>query len=81
MCSYNNKIKTEQRKNGALDVQNCTWKILSRPHGRLANYVDIEMSNSWHKSSLFPETNGFMCAVQDQVISTRNFYKYIHLKG
>ena len=51
-------------------------------HGRYSNeinqdYVDREASNYWLTSGqLFPETEGFMLAIQDQVIATRNYLKY-----
>ncbi|CAK1579245.1 unnamed protein product [Parnassius mnemosyne] len=52
-------------------------------HGR--HYHDLEQplidkaaSNQWLKiGSLFPETEGFIIAIQDQVINTRNYRKYI----
>lgn len=45
---------------------------LSQPH------VDKIKSNEWLKrGELFPETEGFMLAIQDQIIATRNFRKYI----
>ena len=52
-------------------------------HGRHANemnqdYVDREALNYWLTSGkLFLETGGFMLAIQDQVIPTRNHLKYI----
>jgi hypothetical protein len=40
--------------------------------------VDIEASNKWLTSAdLFAETEGFLTAIQDQVILTRNYKKYI----
>ncbi|XP_045503596.1 uncharacterized protein LOC123700429 [Colias croceus] len=52
-------------------------------HGRhrldLTNpVVDKIASNAWLKrGELFPETEGFMLAIQDQVIDTKNYRKYI----
>ena len=41
-------------------------------------YVDIEASNKWLTSTdLFAEIEGFLTAIQDQVILTRNYKKYI----
>lgn len=41
-------------------------------------HVDKEASNAWLKrGELFPETEAFMLAIQDQVIATRNYRKYI----
>ena len=40
--------------------------------------VDSKASNEWLKrGELFPETEGFLMAIQDQVIETRNYQKYI----
>lgn len=40
--------------------------------------VDSEASNKWLDcAGLFPETEGFIIAIQDQVINTRNYRKYI----
>jgi hypothetical protein len=40
--------------------------------------VDKVASNAWlKKGELFPETEGFMLAIQDQVIETNNYKKYI----
>ncbi|CAG4919909.1 unnamed protein product [Colias eurytheme] len=52
-------------------------------HGRhrldLTNpIVDKIASNAWLKrGELFPETEGFMLAIQDQIIDTKNYRKYI----
>jgi len=51
-------------------------------HGRhpydLKQHVDIEASNKWLTSAdLFAETQGFLTTIQDQVILTRNYKKYI----
>jgi len=52
-------------------------------HGRhqkvLANKnVDKAASNAWlTKAGLFPETEGFMIAIQDEVIATKNYKKHI----
>ena len=41
-------------------------------------YVGIEASNKWlTNADLFAETEGFLTAIQDQVILTRNYRKYI----
>lgn len=40
--------------------------------------VDKEASNAWlNRGELFPETEGFMLAIQDQVIETKNYRKHI----
>nr|CAI5864716.1 unnamed protein product [Callosobruchus analis] len=42
------------------------------------DYVNEQQSYTWlHDGQLFPETEGFMLAIQDQVIATRNYKKYI----
>jgi len=51
-------------------------------HGRhpydLSQYVDIETSNKWlTNADLFTETEGFLTAIQDQFIITRNYKNYI----
>lgn len=52
-------------------------------HGRYPNeldqlHVDKEASYAWlTRSGLHPETEGFIIAIQDQVIGTRNYRKYI----
>jgi len=41
-------------------------------------YVGIEASNKWlTNADLFTETEGFLTAIQDQVILKRNYKKYI----
>ncbi|CAG4934599.1 unnamed protein product [Colias eurytheme] len=52
-------------------------------HGRHRSHlcqahVDKEKSNEWiRRGDLFPETEGFMLAIQDEVIATRNYIKHI----
>jgi len=48
------------------------------PHDLDQPYVDKAASNAWLRSGeLFPETEGFMIAIQDQVVNTRNYLKHI----
>jgi hypothetical protein len=48
------------------------------PYDLSQQYVDMEASNKWLTSmDLFAETEGFLTAIQDQVIRTRNYKKYI----
>jgi len=48
------------------------------PYDLSQQYVDIEASNKWlTNADLFAETDGFLTAIQDQVILTRNYKKYI----
>ena len=66
---YNNKVKRQ-------------WSQKAL-HGRhlydlSQQYVDIEASNKWLTSAdLFAETEGFLTAIQDQVILRRNYKKYM----
>ncbi|CAG4948141.1 unnamed protein product [Colias eurytheme] len=59
-----------------------TWRQ-KELHGRHLkelekSYIDLQASNEWLKKGyLFPETEGFAIAIQDQVINTRNYKKYI----
>jgi hypothetical protein len=55
-------------------------KSLTRPnpYELSQQYVDIEASKKWMTSAdLFTETEGFLTEIQDQVILTRNYKKYI----
>jgi hypothetical protein len=48
------------------------------PHELSQHHVDIEASNKWLTSAdLFAETEGFLQAIQDQVILIINYMKYI----
>jgi hypothetical protein len=41
-------------------------------------YIDKNGSHAWlTQSDKFPETEGSMCAIMDQVIATNNYRKYI----
>lgn len=52
------------------------YKALHEPH------VDGKASLHWLRfGDLFGETEGFVCAIQDQVIKTRNYRKYIIKDG
>lgn len=59
-----------------------SWKRMAL-HGRHPNdlsdrHVDKSASNAWLTNGcLFPETEGFLVAIQDQVINTRNYQRYI----
>jgi hypothetical protein len=65
-------------------IKTKTEKWLSKAlHGRFASAsfeetIDKHSSFLWLSSGgLFPETEGFIFAIQDQVIPTRNFQRYI----
>ena len=48
------------------------------PHELSHNYVDSIASHAWLSwGGIFPETEGFMMAIQDQVIHTKNYQKHI----
>ena len=48
------------------------------PYYLSQQYADIEAMNKWlTNADLFPEKEGFLTAIQDQVILTRNYKKYI----
>lgn len=57
-----------------------SWKS-KQLHGRYPNMLentDTNASNAYLKNGhLFPETEGFIHAIQDQVVATRNHRKYI----
>jgi hypothetical protein len=66
---YNNKVK-RQWSQKALHGRH--------PYDLCQQYVDKEVSNKWlTNADLFAETEGFLTAIQDQVILTRNYKKYI----
>lgn len=47
-------------------------------HDLEQNHIDPVASNKWlQQGYLFPETEGFLIAIQDQVINTNNYKKYI----
>jgi len=48
------------------------------PYDLTQQYVDLEVSNKWlTNADLFAEAEGFLTAIQDHVILTRNYKKYI----
>ena len=62
------------------------WKEMEL-HGRFfkalhERHVDLKASVHWLRfGDLFGETEGFVCAIQDQVIMTNNYRKYILKDG
>ena len=59
-----------------------TWreKSLHGKHYKIVqdNNINKQLTYNWLKQGLvFPETEGFILAIQDQVINTRNYRKYI----
>jgi hypothetical protein len=66
---YNNKVKRQWSQKA---LHGC------HPYDLSQQYVDIEASNKWlTNADLFAETEGFLTAIQDQVILKRNYKKYI----
>ncbi|XP_050561144.1 uncharacterized protein LOC126912570 [Spodoptera frugiperda] len=48
------------------------------PHDLEQAHVNTIASNKWLKiGNLFPETEGFIIAIQDQIINTKNYRKFI----
>lgn len=69
------KIETEDKK-----IETWRQKALhgKHPYELKQDYVDYKASNEWLcKGNLFAETEGFMFAIQDRVIPTKNYRKYI----
>lgn len=72
--------KNEETTNLQEKINEWTQKSLHGRHRKdLINpHVDKIASNEWlRKGELFPETEGFMLAIQDQVVETRNYRKFI----
>lgn len=68
-------IKTVQEKVAS-------WKLKelhgTHPHQLDQTHIDKVASNAWLvRGDLFPETEGFMVAIQDRVIATKNYRRYI----
>ena len=64
----------------AIDDRQCSQKAMNGRHRYELSqqYVDIEASNKWlTNADFFAETEGFLTAIQDQVILTRNYMTYI----
>jgi hypothetical protein len=74
-----NEMATDEEYNNR-DKRQWSQKALHDRHPRdlSQQHVDMEASNKWLTSAdLFAETEGFLTAIQDQVILTRNYKKYI----
>lgn len=65
-----------------IDQKIADWSIKAI-HGKFfaalnSNQIDISWSNKWlTMNTLFAESEGFMIAIQDEVIPTRNYLKYV----
>ncbi|KAL0820165.1 hypothetical protein ABMA28_006098 [Loxostege sticticalis] len=72
----NNEKQTDRQTK----IDEWARKSLHGRHHHDLNQVNVDKtaSNEWlSRGELFPETEGFMLAIQDQVIETRNYQKYI----
>lgn len=74
---YNPKLKilSDEQK-----LENWKGKALhgKYPHQLEQDHIDRTASCTWlTKGNIFGETEGFLIAIQDQVIKTRNYSKYI----
>lgn len=78
-----NNLTTQKNENITSVSQKLNSWLQKSLHGRhrrdlMDPNVDKIASNAWLKSGeLFPETEGFMLAIQDQIIDTRNYRKHI----
>ncbi|KAI5720807.1 hypothetical protein M8J77_011910 [Diaphorina citri] len=80
-----NLASTDVQRNESIisnQEKNMEWR--SKPlHGRHPHdtdhtFVDKIASHAWLvNGELFPETEGFMVAIQDQVVNTKNYMKHI----
>lgn len=72
-----NMINTDKQKEKMEDWKK---KVLHgrHPHDLEQTHINTIASNKWLKiGSLFPETEGFIIAIQDQIINTKNYRKHI----
>ncbi|VEN51470.1 unnamed protein product [Callosobruchus maculatus] len=70
-----NHIQSQQEK-----INTWSQKALHGKHRYRVtqDHINQKQSYAWlQDGQLFPETEGFMLAIQDQVIATRNYKKYI----
>lgn len=78
LAKRDNIINTEF----SVETQMANWRR-KELHGRYINIIDQSHINKqaslgWlTHGNLFPETEGFICAIQDQVIPTRSYRRYI----
>jgi len=74
-----NKLDTDEEYTNKVKRQWSQKALHGRhPYDPSQQHVDIEASNKWLTNvDLFAETEGFLTAIQDQVILTGNYKKYI----
>jgi hypothetical protein len=79
VCADGNEPTTDEEYNNEVKRQWSQKALHGRHQSDLSQQqVDIEASNKWLTSTdLFAETEGFLTAIQDQIILTRNYKKYI----
>jgi len=79
VCANANELPTDEEYNNKVKRQWSQKALHGRhPYDLSQQYVDIEELNKWLTNvDLFAETVGFLTAIQDQVILTRNYKKYI----
>ena len=81
----NNNLNPENNINAEASKEH-SWsqKVLHGRHYKGMNdkYIDKQASNKWLQvGDLFSETEGFIVAIQDKVISTKNYRKHIVKDG
>ena len=74
-----NEIATDEEYNNKAERQWSQKALHGRhPHELSQQRVDIKASDKWLRSAdVFDETEGFLTAIQEQVILKRNYKKYI----
>ena len=74
-----NELITDDEYNNNVKRQWSQKAFHSRyPYDLSQQYVDIKASNKWlTNANLFAETEGFLTAIQEQIIPKRNYKKYI----
>jgi hypothetical protein len=74
LCANENELATDKEYNNKVRRQWSRKALHGRhPHDLSQEHVDIEASNKWLTNvDLFAKTEGFLTAIQDQVILTRN---------
>lgn len=80
LCTAVPQDNTTKTERATSQINAWKQKALHGRHPYELSYenVDQDASNYWlTRGDLFPETEGFIMAIQDQVIATRNYLKYI----
>lgn len=59
--------------------QGCRRSCL-HPHQQELQHIDKAASNAWLvRGDIFSETQGFMIAIQNRVIATKNYQRYMNI--